>query len=73
MIPCYHGFMAMPLRVHHHSPAEVTERPFRAPVQVGAHQNSLAHGDVEQTQTCSCGETRRVLVNGRHREIGGWG
>lgn len=48
------------------------EGPFFGPVTQGVHQNRMAHGNVEQRQTCSCGASRLVLVNGPHRELGGW-
>lgn len=51
-------------------------RGFRGPVaeqRPGSEYNPAAHGNIEVTETCrSCKAARRVLINGRHRELGGW-
>ena len=35
-------------------------------------ENPAAHGNVCRHQTCNCGATRRVNINGGHREAGEW-
>ena len=38
---------------------------------VGTHREA-AHGGVCERQTCKCGATRDVNINGAHREVGVW-
>ena len=57
---------------HMHQPANTFDVPFTGPVTCYAHQNRQAHGGICRIETCSCGVSRHVNVNGRHREIGAW-
>ena len=41
-------------------------------VQPYTEENPAAHGCIEETDTCTCGATRRVLTNGRHAEYAPW-
>lgn len=58
---------------HTHETIKTSEpRGFAGPVASGDEQNPRAHGNIEVTETCSCGATRRVLINGLHEETGDW-
>lgn len=59
-------------RRHSHAAETSTEGPYVGPVAVPAYQHPPAHGGICRTERCECGAVRRVLVNGRHLEIGGW-
>jgi len=60
----------------HHTHAAIrtsAPKPFRGPVAGWpAAENVAAHGNVEITETCSCGLVRECLVNGPHTEDGPW-
>ena len=60
----------------HHTHAAIrtsAPKPFRGPVAGWpAAENVAAHGNVEITETCSCGLVRECLVNGQHTEDGPW-
>lgn len=47
-------------------------RCFSGPIADAKRPNPLAHGNITRTETCSCGATRQVNVNGTHKEIGSW-
>ena len=53
-----------------HSAVHESDRCFTGPVS--RQQNQAAHGGITRTETCRCGATRRVNVNGRHEEAGDW-
>jgi len=55
----------------HHAKTSET-RPFWGPVATGARANPAAHGGITRRETCSCGATRKVNVNGVHVEKGRW-
>lgn len=57
---------------HKHRPVKgLTEtRCFLGPVAWP--ENPAAHGNVTEWQTCRCGATRAVNVNGLHVERGPW-
>ncbi len=38
----------------------------------GAHENSAAHGDICDIETCACGARRETNLNGVHIERGEW-
>lgn len=57
---------------HEHKATTTTEGPFVAPVALPAYQNRAAHGGICRTETCTCGATRKVLINGHHRESSPW-
>lgn len=58
------------MKNHRHTVTHETTAGFAGPV---AHrQNHAAHGGITLRQTCTCGATRRVNVNQRHREAGTW-
>ncbi len=60
-------------RLHRHAAATTTEAPYTGPVTlVENYVNRAAHGGICRTETCSCGATRKVLVNGPHRETSPW-
>lgn len=59
-------------RPHTHTAATSTESMFEGPVALPAYQNRAAHGGICRTETCACGSTRKVLINGRHRESAPW-
>jgi hypothetical protein len=59
-------------RIHTHAAASTAEEPYFGPVTVPAYQHPPAHGGICRTERCECGAFRKVNVNGRHREIGGW-
>lgn len=55
---------------HQHEAVETMDLPhFGA---VAEPQNRAAHGGITVEETCSCGASRYVNVNGRHREEGPW-
>jgi hypothetical protein len=63
----------MTRKPHTHAAATSTDRPFFGPVVAGsANQNPAAHGNITRTETCSCGCTRLVNINGSHRELSTW-
>lgn len=56
---------------HKHKAVYEEDRAFMYPVAAGE-ENPAAHGNITRHQWCSCGATRKVNINGRHREIGPW-
>lgn len=60
----------------HSTTTESEPKAFGGPVaeaRAGSVYNPAAHGNIEVTETCSaCSATRRALINGCHREVGGW-
>lgn len=63
-------------RPNHKHATDTTSEPicFSAPVAVSPYteENLSAHGGIEETDSCACGTTRRVLTNGLHVEYGPW-
>lgn len=59
----------------HRAESQSEPRCFVGPVARAPHtdENPAAHGGIEVTETCRCGATRGVLINGRHEEQGPWG
>jgi len=57
---------------HVHKAKTSETRPFWGPVATGARENRAAHGGYTRRETCSCGATRKVNVNGAHVEKGRW-
>lgn len=59
---------------HKHARKTTSEpRCFTAPVAMNAAtENRAAHGGIEETDTCVCGVTRKVLTNQVHSEYGPW-
>jgi len=56
---------------HVHAAVSTTERPFSECVRPYA-CGGAAHGGITLIETCSCGASRSVNVNGRHGESGPW-
>ena len=57
---------------HKHRAKTSETRAFTGPVANGARENRAAHGGHTRRETCSCGATRRVNVNGSYVEWGEW-
>lgn len=55
-----------------HESMRSESRPYRGPVASRLDINPRAHGNVTHIETCRCGATRNINVNGEHRETGPW-
>ena len=55
---------------HRHTVSESRTTCFFGPVS--RDENPAAHGGITEHQTCACGSTRSVNINGRHVECGAW-
>lgn len=52
---------------HRHRASDDEDRPY-----MGGAKNQAAAGCITRHEECSCGATRVVHINGRHREYGAW-
>lgn len=55
---------------HRHTVETSRTSCFSGPVS--RDENPSAHGGITEHQTCSCGATRRININGGHVEKGHW-
>jgi hypothetical protein len=55
---------------HRHSVFSSVDRGFTD--AVSRDENRAAHGNICVIDTCKCGATRRINVNGTHIERGAW-
>lgn len=58
------------MNIHKHRPKTSIERGYDHPVAFP--ENPMAHGNIVQIDTCSCGAVRHTNVNGNHQERGQW-
>lgn len=57
--------------MHNHETKRDKDTPFNH--CVNPHNcNPAAHGNITSLETCSCGATRKVNINGAHLEYGHW-